>query len=97
VEAGYGQAAPYAPEGKGKIERWFESLRLQFLPEVETSDLTTLTELNESLWAWLACVYHQRVHSETQQTPLARYTVGLDQVRHADPEVVRRAFLWRDA
>jgi len=90
------KAAPYAPEGKGKIERWFESLRLQFLPEVETSDLTTLTELNESLWAWLACVYHQRVHSETQQTPLARYTAGLDQVRHADPEVVRRAFLWRE-
>jgi putative transposase len=90
------KAAPYAPEGKGKIERWFESLRLQFLPEVETSDLTTLTELNESLWAWLACVYHQRVHSETQQTPQARYTAGLDQVRHADPEVVRRAFLWRE-
>ena len=90
------KAAPYAPEGKGKIERWFESLRLQFLPEVETSGLTTLTELNESLWAWLACVYHQRVHSETQQTPLARYTAGLDQVRHADPEVVRRAFLWRE-
>ena len=90
------KAAPYAPEGKGKIERWFESLRLQFLPEVETSDLTTLAELNESLWAWLECVYHQHVHSETHQTPLARYTVGLDQVRHADPEVVRRAFLWRE-
>lgn len=90
------KAAPYAPEGKGKIERWFESLRLQFLPEVEASDLTTLTELNESLWAWLECVYHQHEHSETKQTPWARYTAGLDQVRHADPETVRRAFLWRE-
>ena len=90
------KATPYAPEGKGKQERFWLSLQIQFLPEVEASPLTTLTELNESLWAWLECVYHQRVHSETQQTPLARYTAGLDQVRHADPEIVRRAFLWRE-
>jgi len=90
------KAAPYAPEGKGKQERFWETLRAQFLPEVEVSHLTTLIELNESLWAWLECVYHQHVHSETQQTPLTRYTAGLDQVRHADPEIVRRAFLWRE-
>jgi len=90
------QAAPYSPEGKGKQERFFETLRLRFLPEVEASNLTTLTDLNESLWAWLECVYHQHEHSETQQTPWARYTAGLDQVRHADPETVRRAFLWRE-
>lgn len=90
------QAAPYSPEAKGKQERFFETLRTQFLPEVEASHLTTLTDLNESLWAWLECVYHQHIHSQTQQTPLARFTAGLDQVRHADPETVRRAFLWRE-
>jgi len=90
------QTAPYSPEAKGKQERFFETLRLQFLPEVEASNLTTLADLNESLWAWLECVYHQHEHSETQQTPLARYTAGLAQVRHADPETVRRAFLWRE-
>jgi len=90
------QTAPYSPQAKGKIERWFETLRAQFLPEVEASNLTTLTELNESLWAWLECVYHQHEHSETHQTPLARYTAGLEHVRHAEPETVRRAFLWRE-
>jgi len=90
------QTAPYSPEAKGKQERFFETLRLQFLPEVEASNITTLTDLNESLWAWLECVYHQHEHSETKQTPLSRYTGGLDQVRHADPETVRRAFLWRE-
>ena len=90
------QTAPYSPEAKGKQERFFETLRLQFLPEVETSNVTNLTELNVSLWAWLECVYHRRVHSETHQTPWARYTAGLDQVRHADPETVRKAFLWRE-
>lgn len=89
-------SAPYAPEGRGKQERFFETLRLQFLPEVEASQIATLTELNESLWAWLECVYHVRVHSETEQTPLARFTAGLDQIRPVDPEVLRRAFLWRE-
>lgn len=90
------QTAPYSPEAKGKQERFFETLRTQFLPEVEASNLTTLTDLNESLWAWLECVYHQHEHGETKQTPWARYTAGLDHVRHADPETVRRAFLWRE-
>ena len=90
------QATPYAPEGRGKQERFFETLRAQFLPEVESSDITTLSALNESLWAWLECLYHQRVHTETQQTPLARYSAGLDQVRPVDPETLRRAFLWRE-
>ena len=35
-------------------------------------------------------------HSETKQTPLARYTAGLEHVRPADPEAVRLAFLWRE-
>ncbi len=90
------QAAPYSPEGKGKQERFFETARSQFLPEVEASQLTTLTDLNESLWAWLECLYHQHEHSETKQTPLARYTAGLAQVRTVDPETLRRAFLWRE-
>ncbi|MBI3244148.1 MAG: DDE-type integrase/transposase/recombinase [Chloroflexi bacterium] len=89
-------AAPYSPEGKGKQERFFETVRAQFLPEVETSQLTTLTDLNESLWAWLECLYHQHEHTETKQTPLARYTAGLAQVRTVDPETLRRAFLWRE-
>ena len=88
--------APYSPESKGKQERFFATLRAQFLPEVEASHLTTLTELNASLWAWLERIYHQHEHSETGQTPLARYTAGLDQVRSADPETLCRAFLWRE-
>lgn len=89
-------SAPYAPEGKGKMERFWATLQSQFLPEVETSDVTTLAELNESLWAWVECVYHRHEHSETGQAPLDRYTAGLDQVRSVDPETLRSAFLWRE-
>ena len=89
-------AAPYSPEGKGKIERFFETTRLQFMPEVEVSEIATLAELNESLWAWLECVYHTALHRETEQTPLERYQQGLQAVRTADPETLRKAFLWRE-
>jgi len=89
-------AAPYSPEGKGKIERIFETVRLQFMPEVEVSEIATLAELNESLWAWLECVYHTTIHRETEQTPLERYQQGLQTVHTADPETLRKAFLWRE-
>lgn len=89
-------AAPYSPEGKGKQERFFETVRLQFMPEVEQSELSTLEELNQSFWAWLEIVYHPREHSETEQSPLLRYQAGMAQVRAADPEVIRKAFLWRE-
>ena len=89
-------AAPYSPEGKGKIERIFETVRLQFMPEVEVSEIATLAELNESFWAWLECVYHTTIHRETEQTPLERYQQGLQEIRVADPETLRKAFLWRE-
>jgi putative transposase len=89
-------ATPYRPEGKGKIERWWSTLQTQFLPEVETSQITNLEDLNQSFWAWLECVYHRQTHSGTQQTPLERYHAGLAGVRQADAEQLRKAFLWRE-
>jgi putative transposase len=44
----------------------------------------------------LECVYHRTIHSETEQTPLERYQQGLDTIRSADPEILRKAFLWRE-
>jgi transposase InsO family protein len=89
-------AAPYSPQAKGKQERFFATVRLQFLPEVETSAIATLSDLNESFWAWLELVYHRAVHSETGQSPLERYQAGIANVRQADGETLRKAFLWRE-
>jgi len=90
------KASPYSPQAKGKQERFFATLRTQFLPEVETSDLATLAELNESLLAWVECIYHRHVHATTEQTPLDRYAAGLEHVRPADAETLRLPFLWRE-
>ena len=88
--------APFSPESKGKQKRFFHTVRLQFMPEVETSEIVTLAELNESFWAWLELIYHRAKHSETEQTPLERFQAGLAEVRSADAETLRKAFLWRE-
>ena len=91
-------STPYTPNTRGKIERFFGTVRAQFLPEVEAVGLATLDELNASFQAWVELIYHQAVHAETGQAPLARFQQSLTQitVRQADPAVLRQAFLWRD-
>jgi putative transposase len=64
-------AKPYTPQGKGKIERWFKTVRSCFLAN---STATTLTELNADFDLWLNEDYHQRKHSSTGQTPFERFT-----------------------
>lgn len=89
----------YSPEGRGKIERLFGVIQDGFYPEaraeIQAGRIGTLGLLNESLWAWLECVYHRRTHSEIRATPLDAFRAGLDHVRPADALVVARAFLWR--
>jgi len=73
---------PYAPEGKGKLERWHRTFRNQFLSELDTSRIHDLSDLNARLWAWLEMVYHQRDHSGLNgKTPLARYQQDLPRIR----------------
>jgi transposase InsO family protein len=88
---------PYYPEGRGKIERFFQFVRSDFLPELARSSVTTLHQLNESLLAWIEVVYHPRLHSETGQAPLERFRQDdAPSSRPADPEELRQAFLHRD-
>ncbi len=46
--------------------------------------------------AWADLEYNGRTHSETGQAPLERWRQGLDQVKYADEEALRQAFLWRE-
>jgi hypothetical protein len=78
-------ATPYTPEGKGKIERFFGSLRKRFLPLLE--EPLSLEELNAALSAWIDSDYHHRVHSSTGQTPLERYLAHLSLLRPAPKDL----------
>ena len=86
---------PGRPEGRGKIERYFETVRIQFLVEIEASPPASLEELNRLFSAWVETVYHRRVHSETGETPIARLLAGPALVIPS-PEAVHEAFLWSE-
>lgn len=73
-------ARPYKPQGKGKIERFFRTVRAHFLPFARTA---ALDELNKDLHHWLDNVYHQRNHSATGATPFDRFTGNLACIRQA--------------
>jgi hypothetical protein len=73
-------SSPYKPQGRGKIERFFRTLRSQFLPGFRGH---TLKELNEALDLWLNDIYHQREHSATAQSPFARFTSHMQCLRPA--------------
>jgi transposase InsO family protein len=58
----------YRPQGRGKIERLFRTVRDQWLPEGEAGSLEVLNGL---LSEWLN-TYHHAVHSSLGQSPLDR-------------------------
>lgn len=72
---------PYTPQGRGKVERFFRTVRENFLPLVEDEELS-LNALNERFYEWLE-KYHNRVHSVTHMTPLERYRSHLSCIRPA--------------
>jgi len=87
---------PYQPEGRGKIERFFRSVREQFLASLEPKALLSIEQLNERLWHWLDTVYHRREHSALQTTPLLRWQRDIQQVRQLPPTTdMRRLFFHR--
>jgi len=86
---------PGKPQGRGKIERFFETVRGQFLVEIEASPPESLQELNRLFSAWVETVYHRREHSETNEAPIARLLRGPGP-RMASADALHEAFLWSE-
>ena len=81
-------ARPYQPQSKGKMERWFRTLRAQFLNRISTADTESLDSLNRRLWAWVEGEYHQTPHRGLEdRTPLDRWAITADQVRLPGPQL----------
>ncbi|MBL8717345.1 MAG: DDE-type integrase/transposase/recombinase [Myxococcales bacterium] len=55
-------AKPYAPQGKGKMERWFRTARMQLLPMLRPEQLASLEAMNRALAAWIEGEYHHAPH-----------------------------------
>ena len=68
---------PYDSASRGKIERFFRTVRDQFLSEI--IETVTLQDLNASFTNWLN-EYHHRVHTGIKERPLDRYNKSMNQV-----------------
>jgi putative transposase len=71
-------AKAYQPQGKGKIERYFRTVRMQFLPTISAQ--ITLEALNDAWARWLD-TYHQRRHSATGMSPWQRFVDNMQCLR----------------
>jgi putative transposase len=87
---------PYQPEGRGKIERYFRTVREQFLANLEPKRTLSLDELNDRLQSWIENSYHRAPHSTLGTTPLLRWQRDIEQVRQLPPAAdLRRLFFHR--
>lgn len=88
---------PGQPAGRGKIERFFRTVREQFLVELGVPGVARavadLAQLNELFAAWVETVYHQREHGETGQRPLQRF-LAAGAPALPSPAQLHEAFLW---
>ena len=81
-------ARPYTPQGKGKMERWFRTVRLQLLPTLQPEDRRSLEALNRRLWAWVEGEYHRCPHRGLEgETPADRWAMRSDEVRQSSSDL----------
>jgi len=61
-------AAPYSPESRGKMERFWRTMRQRCTDHL--SPEASLHDVNQALWAWLDTDYNRRPHAALMgQTP----------------------------
>lgn len=81
-------ARPYRPQGKGKIERWFKTVRAQLLTRLTREDVASLEALNRRLQAWVQGEYHHAPHRGLDgRTPLEQWAQCGEKVRFPDPNL----------
>ena len=76
---------PHQPEGRGKQERWFRTVRAQFLTRLTPADTESLDALNRCLWTWIEGEYHQTPHAGLDgRTPLDQWALAADKIKMFD-------------
>lgn len=77
---------------KGKIERFFRTVREQFL--CRTLDLSSLEALNRQFIQWVEEQYNAQKHSILEMTPLDRFALDRSRVRYLPPNQANDEFFF---
>jgi len=84
---------PYDSPSRGKIERFFRTVRDRFLSGLSKN--VTLDEINEAFDLWLKEDYHNKVHGGIDGAPMDRYRASLNhvEIRRLNRSELDEAFL----
>ena len=84
---------PYTPTGKAKIERWFRTLKDQWMAGLDMQDYHSLDELRGSLHSYVQR-YNQTPHSSLRgMSPQDRFFSEPEQIRRLSSDDIDKDFL----
>ena len=87
---------PGIPKGRGKVERFFRTVRDQFARPLDVEEIQNLDDLNARFHTWLECEYHRSNHRGLKEyiTPLDAWMAKVHHMRSIKPGVdLDRIFL----
>lgn len=82
---------PYSPQGKGKIERMFRTIKDGWMRRVNWNDFSGLDDINKSLFSFISA-YHHRKHSSLSGCPLDKFHT-LENIKYLELSKLNSAFL----
>ena len=83
---------PYQPEGRGKIERFFNTVKRTWLNGINWDDIESLEQLN-SLLSKFINDYNNRIHSSLDNTPNKVFIDSYDKIKRLDKDIIEESFL----
>lgn len=82
----------HTPTSKGKIERFFKTLKIQWMASINFHDFKSIDEAQKSLNDYVF-KYNNSIHSALSISPLSRYQIDSNNIVIKSPEYIDKAFL----
>src|SRR5207249_7749731 len=88
---------PFDAPARGKIERFFRTVRLRLLPLLTDDELASLDTFQERFDTWLREDYHLRRHAGIAMKPLDRFLAGAEGtlIQRLSSQEIDHAFMGR--
>ena len=84
---------PYTPTSKAKIERWFRTLKDQWMAELDMNSIKDLDTLRKSFFSYVH-EYNLRIHSSLNgKSPQDRFFSEPEHITRLDEDTLQKAFL----
>jgi len=88
---------PARPQGRGKIERFFRTVRDSFLRPLDTDSIKSLADLNSRFHTWCESEYHRNPHRGLNgKTPLEAWLEKARHIRLLDPTIDLAAIFFHE-